>query len=156
MITLERSICWEAIVSVILSNIVYMYRCPIPNGFWDRAISLYSFKIVDKKDILCTVSNTGIYCLSDSLLQGYLYLLTYLLRKRQPPRVAQPTQLLLRRHHDLRSCISVLARTLSQPFIICLMSSVLQAEWSVTLFMTSPCSVRHRAEDMMARYATYL
>jgi hypothetical protein len=26
--------------------------CPIPNGFRDRVISLYSSKIVDKKDIL--------------------------------------------------------------------------------------------------------
>jgi hypothetical protein len=40
---------------------VYIYMCPIPNGFRDRAISLYSYKIVDKKDILRTVSNTGIY-----------------------------------------------------------------------------------------------
>jgi hypothetical protein len=35
--------------------------CPIPNGFRNRAISLYSSKIVDKKEILLTVSNTGIY-----------------------------------------------------------------------------------------------
>jgi hypothetical protein len=34
----ERSIFWE----VILSKKVYMYMCPIPNGFRDRAISLYS------------------------------------------------------------------------------------------------------------------
>jgi hypothetical protein len=39
---------------------VYMYMCPIPNGFRGRAISLYSSKIVDKKEILRTVSNTGI------------------------------------------------------------------------------------------------
>jgi hypothetical protein len=31
---------------------VYMYMCPIPNGFRDRAISLYSSSIVDKKDII--------------------------------------------------------------------------------------------------------
>jgi hypothetical protein len=36
---------------------VYMYLCPIPNGFRDRAVSLYSSKIVDKKQILRTVSN---------------------------------------------------------------------------------------------------
>jgi hypothetical protein len=30
---------------------VYMYMCPIPNGFRDRAISLYSSRIVDKRDI---------------------------------------------------------------------------------------------------------
>jgi hypothetical protein len=34
---------WEVVVSVILSKKkVYMYMCPIPNGFRDRAISLYS------------------------------------------------------------------------------------------------------------------
>jgi hypothetical protein len=38
----ERSILWEVIISVILSKKVYMYTCPIPNGFRDRAISLYS------------------------------------------------------------------------------------------------------------------
>jgi hypothetical protein len=27
-----------------------MCMCPIPNGFRDRAISLYSYKIVDNKD----------------------------------------------------------------------------------------------------------
>jgi hypothetical protein len=32
--------------------------CPIPNGFRDRVISLYSSKIVDKKEILSAVSNT--------------------------------------------------------------------------------------------------
>jgi hypothetical protein len=30
---------------------VSMYVCPIPNGFPDRAIALYSFKIVDKKEM---------------------------------------------------------------------------------------------------------
>jgi hypothetical protein len=49
----ERSIFWEVIVSVILSRKMYMYMCPIPNGFRDGAISLYSSKIVDKKEILC-------------------------------------------------------------------------------------------------------
>jgi hypothetical protein len=37
----ERSIFWEVIVPVILSKNVYLYMCPIPNGFQDRAISLY-------------------------------------------------------------------------------------------------------------------
>jgi hypothetical protein len=37
----ERSIFWEVIVSVILRKILYMYMCPIPNLFRDRAISLY-------------------------------------------------------------------------------------------------------------------
>jgi hypothetical protein len=45
--------------------------CLIPNGFRDRAISLYSSKIVDK-DMLRTVSNTGIYCSSDNVGAVYL------------------------------------------------------------------------------------
>jgi hypothetical protein len=40
---------------------------PIPNGFRDRTISLYSFKIVDKKEILLDVSDNGIYCSSDKV-----------------------------------------------------------------------------------------
>jgi hypothetical protein len=32
--------------------------CPSPNGFRDRVTSLYSSKIVDKKEILHTVSNS--------------------------------------------------------------------------------------------------
>jgi hypothetical protein len=31
----------EVIVSVILSKNMYMYVCPVPNGFRDRATSLY-------------------------------------------------------------------------------------------------------------------
>jgi hypothetical protein len=47
----EKSISCEVIVSVILSKKkVYMYMCPIPNGFRDRAIPLYSSKIVDEKE----------------------------------------------------------------------------------------------------------
>jgi hypothetical protein len=38
----EMSVFREDIVSVILSKKVYMCMCPIPNGFRDRAISLYS------------------------------------------------------------------------------------------------------------------
>jgi hypothetical protein len=63
----ERSVFWEFIVSVILSKNVYMYMCLIPNGFRDSSISLYSSKIIDKKEILRTVSNTGIYCSSDKV-----------------------------------------------------------------------------------------
>jgi hypothetical protein len=33
----ERSVFREVIVSVILSKKVYMYMCPIPNGFRDTA-----------------------------------------------------------------------------------------------------------------------
>ena len=63
----ESSIFWKVIVSVIRNINVYMNMCPIPNGFWDRAIWMYNRNIVDKKEILCvrTVSNTGIYCSSD-------------------------------------------------------------------------------------------
>jgi hypothetical protein len=56
----ERPILWEVIVSAISSRKVYIYMCPIPNGFQDRAISLYSSKTLAKKEILRTVSNTGI------------------------------------------------------------------------------------------------
>jgi hypothetical protein len=45
----ERSVLWEVIVLVILSKKVCMYKCLIPNGFRGRAISLYSYKFVDKK-----------------------------------------------------------------------------------------------------------
>jgi hypothetical protein len=37
----ERSIFWEVTVSVILRKEVYMYMCPIPNGFRNKSISLY-------------------------------------------------------------------------------------------------------------------
>jgi hypothetical protein len=49
-----------------------MYICPIPNGFRDRVISMYSSKIVDKKEMLRTVSNTGIYCSNDKVSTVYL------------------------------------------------------------------------------------
>jgi hypothetical protein len=45
--------------------------CPIPNGFRDRVISLYSSKIIDK-EILRTVSNTGRYCSGDKVGTVYL------------------------------------------------------------------------------------
>jgi hypothetical protein len=67
-----RAIFWEVIVSVILNKKVYMCMCPIPSGFRDTAISLYSSKIVDKKKILRTASNTCIYC-SDGKV-GTVYL----------------------------------------------------------------------------------
>ena len=67
----ERSIFWEVIVSVILSKNVDMNMCPIPNGFRDRAISMYHRKIVDKEILrVRTVSNTGIYCSSDRVGTG--------------------------------------------------------------------------------------
>jgi hypothetical protein len=45
---------------------------PVPNSFQDGAISLYSFKIVGKKEILHAVSNTGI-CSSSGKV-GTIYL----------------------------------------------------------------------------------
>jgi hypothetical protein len=71
----EMSIFWEVIVSVILSKRVYMYMCPIPNGLRDRAISLYSCKIVDK-EILRIDSNIGIYCSSDKV--GTIYVVQHI------------------------------------------------------------------------------
>jgi hypothetical protein len=50
--------------------------CPIPNIFQDRAISVYSSKIVDKKEILHAVSNTDIYCSSDEV--GTIYIVQYI------------------------------------------------------------------------------
>jgi hypothetical protein len=41
--------------------------CPPPNGFRNRAISLYGSKIVDKKEILRTASNTDFYCSCDKV-----------------------------------------------------------------------------------------
>jgi hypothetical protein len=66
------SIFWEVTVSVILNKQLYMYMCPIPNGFRDRAISLYSSETVNKKEILRTVSNTCIYSSSDKVGTVYL------------------------------------------------------------------------------------
>jgi hypothetical protein len=68
----ESSIFWEVIGSVILNKNVYMYMCPIPNGFGARVISLYGSKIIDKKEILRTVSCTGIFCSRDE--DGTIYL----------------------------------------------------------------------------------
>jgi hypothetical protein len=63
----EKSTFWEVTVSVILSKKLQAYMCPILNGFRGRVISLYSSKIVDKNEILHTVSNTSIYCSSDKV-----------------------------------------------------------------------------------------
>jgi hypothetical protein len=49
-----------------------MYMCRIPKIFQDRAISLCSSKIVDTKEILRTVSVTGIYCSNDKVGTVYL------------------------------------------------------------------------------------
>jgi hypothetical protein len=71
----EISIFLEVILSVILSKSVYIHMCPIPNGFRDRAVSLYSCKIVDK-EILRIDSNIGIYCSSDKV--GTVYVVQYI------------------------------------------------------------------------------
>jgi hypothetical protein len=57
-----------------------MYMRPIPNGFPNRAISLYSSKIVEKKEILRvhSVSNIDIYCPSDKV--GTVYLVQYIFK----------------------------------------------------------------------------
>jgi hypothetical protein len=68
----ERSIFRGVTVSVILSKNVYMYMGPIPSGFRDRVISVYSSKIVDKKEILHPVSNTVMYCSSKKVDTVYL------------------------------------------------------------------------------------
>jgi hypothetical protein len=65
----ERSLFWEVRVLAILSRKLYVYMCPIPNGFRDTAISLYSSRIVDKKEILRTVSNTGFIVQVTKLIQ---------------------------------------------------------------------------------------
>ena len=57
----ERSMFWEVIGSVILSKKVCMYVCPIPNGFRGFV------EIVEMKEIVRTVSNTGIYCSNDKV-----------------------------------------------------------------------------------------
>jgi hypothetical protein len=54
-----------------------MYVCPIPKIFRDRAMSLYSSKIVDKKEILRTVPNASIYCPSDEVCTVYLVYNTF-------------------------------------------------------------------------------
>jgi hypothetical protein len=43
-----------------------MSMCRNANGFRERALSLYSYKIVDK-EILGIVSNIGIYCSSNKV-----------------------------------------------------------------------------------------
>jgi hypothetical protein len=62
------------------NSVHYIYMSPISNRFRDRAISRYSSKIVDKEEILRTVSNTDIYCSSDSV--GTLYLVFHCQHKR--------------------------------------------------------------------------
>ena len=53
-----------------------MYMCLIPNGFRDGVTVQYSCKIIDKKKILRTVFDAGIYCSSDKI--GAVYLVKYI------------------------------------------------------------------------------
>ena len=71
----KMSIFCDVIVSVILNKKLFMYMRPIPNGYRDRAMSLYSCKIVDQ-EVLRTVSNIGKYCLSDKV--GTVYPVQYI------------------------------------------------------------------------------
>jgi hypothetical protein len=68
----ERSIFWKVVVSVNLDKNMYIYMCPIPNGSRDRDISRHRCKFVEKKEILRSLSNTGIYCSSDKVGTVYL------------------------------------------------------------------------------------
>jgi hypothetical protein len=47
--------------------------CPTPNRFQNSAISLYSSKIIEKKEILLTVCNTGVYCSSEKVGTVYIF-----------------------------------------------------------------------------------
>jgi hypothetical protein len=64
----HKSLFLEVAETAIQSKKIHMCMYPVSN----RVISLYSSKIVDKKDILCTVSNTSIYCSSDKDHTVYL------------------------------------------------------------------------------------
>jgi hypothetical protein len=68
----ERSIFWEVTVSGILSK---MYICTFVLFRTVSEIELFHCtipKIVDEKEILRTVSDTGIYCSSDKVGTVYL------------------------------------------------------------------------------------
>jgi hypothetical protein len=66
------SIFWKVIVSVILGKKLCMFMCTIPKIFRDTIISLYISKIVHKKEILRTVSDTGIYCSNEKVGTVYI------------------------------------------------------------------------------------
>jgi hypothetical protein len=55
----EWSIFREVIVSVILSKSVYMYMCPTPNGFRDRAFSCYR-QLKERQDALRRATRHGL------------------------------------------------------------------------------------------------
>jgi hypothetical protein len=72
MLQESRSIFWEVIVSVILSKEVCMYMRPIPNGFRDSAIPLWSPKTVDKREILRVLFLIPIYIVQVTKLVQFL------------------------------------------------------------------------------------
>jgi hypothetical protein len=61
------------IISHSKQKIVYV-NLSYSKGFQKRAISLHSYKIIDKEEIIriYTVSNTGIYCSRDKVGTVYL------------------------------------------------------------------------------------
>jgi hypothetical protein len=62
---------------------VYTYMCPIKNGFGDRAISLYSSKIIDKKETIRTVSNLLTYLIRSSYTlrcRGFIFFILIILQ----------------------------------------------------------------------------
>jgi hypothetical protein len=62
-------------VSVILSKKVYMYMCPIPNCFRDRAISLYRTLDLAPKIVLCALRTEPLYeaCELEQSVRWLLY-----------------------------------------------------------------------------------
>jgi hypothetical protein len=79
----EMSKFWEVIVSVILSKKVYMYMCPIPNTFRDRAISLHSSldlvpNIVLPSRMWISVKQQFAIVTSDSDIVGVLWKLLHI------------------------------------------------------------------------------
>jgi hypothetical protein len=126
----DRPIFWEVMVSAILSKNVYMYMYLIPKSFRDRVISLYSSKIVDKKETLRTVSNTGIYCSSYRIGTVYLVLIHF----RKFHRQRQCTLQLMWGHGVLLVCAVYSEIAISRkPFRIGHIYTIFCLEWPIIL-----------------------
>jgi hypothetical protein len=74
----ERSIFWKDMLSVILSENLFMYMCPIPNGFRDTAVSLYSSSVSTPKTVLpfrmwISVKRQLAFVTADSDIVGMLW-----------------------------------------------------------------------------------
>jgi hypothetical protein len=52
--------------STLLNN-AYVVESPFLKSYWSL-LKFFDSKIVDKKEIVCTLSNTGIYCSRDKYL----------------------------------------------------------------------------------------